>query len=129
MACRKCGSDKVAPSRARRGNWICSPCNNERVNSDPARYLARKQLNQSKVDGKAGTALVRQVLVKYCGKSALSGESNWKRLCIVRIDRMRPWTQENAVLVTLAESYALSSLQEPRRTATLQKWMTLSRGE
>jgi hypothetical protein len=87
--------------------------------------LARKQLNQSKVDGKAGTALVRQVMLKCCGKSALSGESNWKRLCIVRIDRTQPWTQENAILVTSAESYALSSLQAQRRTTTLQKWMNL----
>lgn len=121
--CRKCGSSKVAPSRAKRGNWICSPCNNKQINDDPARYMARKQMCNRRHKGqeRVGTHLVRRIIVKWQGRSILSGESNWRRLCVVRIDTEQPWSVDNAVLVTSAESYALSAMGA-RRTQTVRTW-------
>lgn len=86
--------------------------------------MARKQLCARKpgsANERAGTHLVRRIIIKCQGRSVLSGESNWKRLCVVRIDTEKPWSLENAVLVTSAESYALTTMKG-RRTETLSKW-------
>lgn len=93
--------------------------------------MARKQLTTRKRGApKVGTALVRQVINKCRGQSVLSGESDWKRLCVVRVDARSPWTLENTVLVTSAESYALTCLHnEERRTSTLRNWIKNSQEE
>ncbi len=59
-----------------------------------------------------GTQMVRQVLAKCGGRSVMSGEDNVRRLCIARVDTELPWSVANAVLVTSAESYALSRTQD-----------------
>jgi hypothetical protein len=58
---------------------------------------------------------VVQVLQRYSGRSALSGEDDVSRLCIVRIDPSKPWHVDNAILVTSAESYAISRMRTPEQ--------------
>jgi hypothetical protein len=57
---------------------------------------------------KFGAPYVRQVIKKCEGRSVVSGETNIRLLCVVRVDMEKPWSVENAVLVTSAESYALT---------------------
>jgi hypothetical protein len=95
----------VSPSRAKRSNYICSRCNNKQADSDPARYLAKKARKSP------GTAFVRKVLEKCEGCSVLSGEREWKRLCVVRINPDEPWSLDNATLVSSGEGYALSRMK------------------
>lgn len=122
--CRVCQNEKasVCPSRAKRANWICSKCNNKRTDEDPARYMARKMsVKKRKVNENApGTALARMILGKYGAQSMLSGETNLKRLCLVRIDLDQPWTVDNTIIVTSAESYAINIFCKEKRQHLFQ---------
>ena len=112
--CRVCHqATPISPSRIKTMNWICSPCANRESDKDDARYLARKvaavlrRRNEQKPY--PGTRLARQVLQRCNHKSTMSGEGNIRHLCMVQIDPLRPWTdEENVILVTSAEAYALS---------------------
>lgn len=112
--CRKCKKTNVSfsPSRIKTGNYICTRCNNKERDSDPARYLARKLSNILKKEGAKkpypGTSFVRKIIAKCEGSSVLSEESNIRKLCVIRREENKPWTVENAVLVTSGESYALT---------------------
>jgi hypothetical protein len=115
--CRVCHGEHgpVSPSRAKYNNYICSYCNNKQANSDPARYLARKMARRYN----PGTAFVRKVIAKCGGCSVLSGEDEWKRLCVTRINPEEPWNLDNAILVTSAEGYALSRMRTPEQRQRL----------
>ena len=112
--CRKCKKTGVhfSPCRIKTRNWICVKCNNTIANSDPARRLARKLANSLKHKGGSkpypGTELVRKILKKCDNKSVLNGETNLKKLCVIRMDDAKPWTEENAVIVTSSESHAIT---------------------
>ncbi len=125
-SCRVCNQSKpISPSRVKACNWICSPCANRQQRQDDACYLAVKLATVLRKQGvKApypSTAFARQVLAKCNGKSALTGEGNIKRLCLVKIDPAAAWTLDNAVIVTSGEAYALT-----RTTSTGCREMLLS---
>lgn len=114
--CRVCLSEtqKIAPSRVKARNWICSVCVNKILQKDPAIYLAKKLASTLRKKGiKApypGTNFARLVIAKCHGKSVFSNESDVKKLCIAKEDPNGPWTVENAILVTSSESYTLTRL-------------------
>lgn len=121
--CRVCASHEraIAPSRMRNSDWICSRCANRQRTGDEARYLAGKLASTLRKHGVRapypGTQLARVVHKRCRGRSVLSGERRLQRLCVVRVDPQRPWTSDNAVLVTSGEAYAL------RRASSASSWM------
>jgi hypothetical protein len=54
-----------------------------------------------------GVKFVRDVILKYDGKSMISGEANTRRLCIVLQRVEEGYSVDNAILVTPRESVAM----------------------
>ncbi len=118
--CRKCGSKRIAESRARTYNWICTHCSNAERDADPERYLARKLAEYLRRRGAVapfpGVAFVRQVLQLHRRNNDLHG------LCIVARDPQREFGLDNAMLVTSHEGFALSRcVDETKRRQLLER--------
>lgn len=122
--CRVCDMSEeegaaFSPNRVRRCDWICNACRHKQRRADPVRHLAHKLQSSLRQRGEQeafpGMCFVVQVLQRYSGRSALSGEDDVTRLCIVRIDPSKPWHVDNAILVTSAESYAISRTRTPEQ--------------
>ena len=100
---------RMAPSRIRARNWICSRCANAARDRDAGRYLARKLAAVLRKRGVRppypGVQFARAVLRKY------GDHDDLRRRCIVRVDESGPWTVDNAVLVSSAEAHALTTVR------------------
>jgi predicted nucleic acid-binding Zn ribbon protein len=119
--CRVCAKSEeqgatFSPSKC---DWICNACRHAQRRADPVIHLANKLKTSLRQRGLQhafpGMPFVSQVLERYRGQSAISGEDDVSRLCIVCIDPSKPWHLDNAILVTSSESYAIS------RTRTLEQ--------
>lgn len=96
--CQEC--DKEFNGKATRDNRLCNKCKN----NDPIFYLGRKIENALKKDDvPEAPDLARWIIQKYKAKSALSENTDPKQLCATRIDPTKPWSLDNAILVTYTE--------------------------
>lgn len=125
-ACRKCGSKRIAESRARAYNWICTSCSNAERDADPERYLARKLAEHLRRRGVAapypGVAFVRQILQLH---HAAAAAADLHELCIVARDPQREFGLDNALLVTSHDGFALSRcVDETKRRQLLARIAT-----
>ncbi len=111
--CRHCGQAiELSLARTLSHNYICNRCANRRRDSDPSRYIARKLADSLRRKGFArpypGVGFVRQVVARDGARSALSGNTNPRHLCVVLKNAGGGYTLDNVVLVTSGESCALS---------------------
>lgn len=83
-------------------NFLCKTCKNK----DPIFYLQRKlenALKKEEVPDSERINMARLVMQKCQAKSVISGIDDPKQLCITRVDTTKPWSVENAVLMTYNE--------------------------
>jgi hypothetical protein len=111
--CNKCDKTFMqTPTRSKTCPNICNACANKARDTDPARYIARKLADSLRRQGVSkpypSVHWVREVIDKCEGKSVLSGNANYRHLCIIAEDEDQPLTLENAILVTGGECHSLS---------------------
>jgi len=97
----------------------CSQCANRARDSDVARYMARKLADWLRRHGYQkpfpGTQFIRTVIKQCDGQSSLSGVTDLNKLSVILVDPDDAWVPENALLVTIDESYALTRCATMRR--------------